>query len=203
MALLRPGSPTALMPVHGSVEAVDVTGAGDTVMAMCTVAMAAGADPLQAMRLANVAGALKVQKTGTAAVVVGEVWNVWFPINKNLWTSSYVVFTAGYAMLALAAVYWVVDVKGWRKWAMPFLVFGSNAILVFTLSTWMTKMLLITRVPNGLRGSMSAWSWIIIHSWRPYFADVRNSSLAFALSYVLLWLAVMCRFYRKHVFVKI
>ena len=112
-------------------------------------------------------------------MIVGEVWNVWFPINKNLWTSSYVVFTAGYAMLALAAVYWVVDVKGWRAWARPFLVFGSNAILVFTLSTWMTKMLLITRVPNGQGGSMSAWSWIIIHSWRPYFADVRNSSLAF------------------------
>ena len=73
MALLRPGSPTALMPVHGSVEAVDVTGAGDTVMAMCTVAIAAGADPLQAMRLSNVAGALKVQKTGTAAVAAAEI----------------------------------------------------------------------------------------------------------------------------------
>jgi rfaE bifunctional protein kinase chain/domain len=73
MALLRPGSPTALLPVHGSQDAVDVTGAGDTVMAATTVAIAAGADPLQAMRLANVAGALKVQKTGTASVSADEL----------------------------------------------------------------------------------------------------------------------------------
>lgn len=140
---------------------------------------------------------------GAAFVVVGEVWGLWFPINKNLWTSSYVIFTAGYAMLALAAIYWLVDVKGIRAWATPFLVFGSNAILVFTLSTWMTKILLITRVPNGHGGSMSAWSWVIVNSWRPHFADVRNSSLAFALSYVLIWLVVMWWFWRKRIFVKI
>lgn len=73
MALLRPGAPTALLPVHGSAEAVDVTGAGDTVMAATTIATAAGADPLLAMRLANVAGALKVQKPGTASVSAGEL----------------------------------------------------------------------------------------------------------------------------------
>lgn len=73
MALLRPGAGTALIPVHGSHDAVDVTGAGDTVMAACTLALAAGADALQAARLANVAGALKVQKTGTATVALDEL----------------------------------------------------------------------------------------------------------------------------------
>ena len=73
MALLRPGAPTALLPVHGAQDAVDVTGAGDTVMAATTIAVAAGADPVQAMRLANVAGALKVQKTGTASVSLREL----------------------------------------------------------------------------------------------------------------------------------
>ncbi|MGZ6142607.1 MAG: bifunctional heptose 7-phosphate kinase/heptose 1-phosphate adenyltransferase, partial [Myxococcales bacterium] len=73
MALLRPGAPTALLPVHGSQDAVDVTGAGDTVMAANTVAIAAGADPVQAMRLANVAGSLKVQKAGTATVSAEEL----------------------------------------------------------------------------------------------------------------------------------
>jgi bifunctional ADP-heptose synthase (sugar kinase/adenylyltransferase) len=73
MALLRPGAQTALLPVHGSQDAVDVTGAGDTVMAANTVAVAAGADPVQAMRLANVAGALKVQKAGTATVSAAEL----------------------------------------------------------------------------------------------------------------------------------
>ena len=73
MALLRPGAPTALMPVHGSAEAVDVTGAGDTVLAASTAAVAAGGDPLQAMRIANVAGALKVQKPGTVPVSAAEL----------------------------------------------------------------------------------------------------------------------------------
>ncbi len=73
MALLRPGAPTALIPVHGSADAVDVTGAGDTVMAANTLALGAGADPVQAMRIANVAGALKVQKPGTVPVGADEL----------------------------------------------------------------------------------------------------------------------------------
>lgn len=73
MALLRAGHATALVPVHGSADAVDVTGAGDTVMAATTLALACGADPVQAMRLANVAGALKVQKPGTATVSLAEL----------------------------------------------------------------------------------------------------------------------------------
>lgn len=73
MALLRPDAPTALLPVHGSSDAVDVTGAGDSVMAANTLALAAGADPVQAMRLANVAGALSVQKPGTAPVPAAEL----------------------------------------------------------------------------------------------------------------------------------
>jgi D-glycero-beta-D-manno-heptose-7-phosphate kinase len=73
MALLRPGAQTALVPVHGSQDAVDVTGAGDTVMAANTLAIAAGADPVQAMRLANVAGGLKIKKAGTATVLLDEL----------------------------------------------------------------------------------------------------------------------------------
>jgi rfaE bifunctional protein kinase chain/domain len=73
MAMLRPGAPTATVPVHGSADAVDVTGAGDTVMAACTAAVAAGGDPVQAMRIANVAGALKVQKPGTVPVSAEEL----------------------------------------------------------------------------------------------------------------------------------
>jgi rfaE bifunctional protein kinase chain/domain len=73
MALLRPGAQTALVPVHGSQEAVDVTGAGDTVMAANTLAIASGADPVQAMRLANVAGGLKIGKAGTATVSFDEL----------------------------------------------------------------------------------------------------------------------------------
>ena len=73
MALLRSGAPTATVPVHGSADADDVTGAGDTVMAACTAAIASGGDAVQAMRIANVAGALKVQKPGTVPVSAEEL----------------------------------------------------------------------------------------------------------------------------------
>src|SRR5256885_16932193 len=73
MMLLRANGPTSVLPAHGSSNAVDVTGAGDTVIATVTVALAAGADPLQAARIANVAGSLVVQKTGTATVSPAEL----------------------------------------------------------------------------------------------------------------------------------
>ena len=73
MALLRPAEPTALLPAHGSAEAVDVTGAGDTVMATFTLAMASGGDALSAARIANVAGALVVRKSGTATNTAEEL----------------------------------------------------------------------------------------------------------------------------------
>jgi rfaE bifunctional protein kinase chain/domain len=73
MALVRPGAQTALVPVHGSLDAVDVTGAGDTVMATNTLAIASGADPIAAMRLANVAGGLKIKKQGPASVSCDEL----------------------------------------------------------------------------------------------------------------------------------
>ena len=73
MMLLRANGPTAILPAHGSSNAVDVTGAGDTVIATVTVALAAGADPAQAARLANVAGSLVILKPGTATVSPAEL----------------------------------------------------------------------------------------------------------------------------------
>src|SRR5216684_3874273 len=64
---------------------------------------------------------------GLALLVAGRLLHPYFPINKNLWTSSFALFTGGFAMLALAACYWVVDVRGSRAWTAPFLVFGMNA----------------------------------------------------------------------------
>ncbi|HSK19122.1 MAG TPA: heparan-alpha-glucosaminide N-acetyltransferase domain-containing protein, partial [Longimicrobiales bacterium] len=63
---------------------------------------------------------------GNAGLVLGLMWHPLFPINKNLWTSSYVIFTAGMACHFLAVCYWLIDVKGYRRWAMPFVVFGVN-----------------------------------------------------------------------------
>src|ERR1022692_3202184 len=72
---------------------------------------------------------------GAAALIAGEVWNVWFPINKNLWSSSYVLFTAGCALLCRAFCYWITDIRQYRGWwSTPLLIFGMNAIVAYVLS---------------------------------------------------------------------
>ncbi len=71
---------------------------------------------------------------GMIAMVVGRLLHPLFPINKNLWTSTYVIFTAGFAMVILAVCYWMIDIREWRRWTLPWLVFGSNAITAFVLS---------------------------------------------------------------------
>ena len=69
---------------------------------------------------------------GILGLIAGEVWNIWFPINKNLWTSSFAVFTGGFALVFLAMVYWLLEIKRWRGvWTVPILVFGMNAIAGF------------------------------------------------------------------------
>jgi predicted acyltransferase len=113
---------------------------------------------------------------GNAALLLGLFWHEAFPINKNLWTSSYVVFTAGVALHFLAACYWLVDVKGWRRWAFPFVVFGLNAIAAFFLSGIFARVLGLVRW-TGPGGE--------------------------AVAFVLFWLGVMWVFYRKRIFIKV
>lgn len=138
---------------------------------------------------------------GVAAVVAGLVWDAWFPINKNLWTSSYVAFTSGMACLALALCYWLIDVRGHRAWAKPFVVYGVNAIAAFFLSSLMARTLTLVRVPAG-DGNAPLKTYIFDHFFAAWASPV-NASLAFAISYVLLWLGVLWWLYRRRIFIKI
>ena len=78
---------------------------------------------------------------GAVCVVLGWMWNKFFPINKPLWTSSYVLFTAGLGLQLLALCYWVIDIKGYRRWAWPFEVFGVIALALFVGSALMVKLM--------------------------------------------------------------
>src|SRR5215471_7646114 len=84
---------------------------------------------------------------GAVGLVVGLVWSLWFPINKSLWTSSYVVFTAGAALIALAACYWLIEIRRSTWWTPPFAILGVNALAVFFLSTLLAILLARVRVP--------------------------------------------------------
>jgi predicted acyltransferase len=139
---------------------------------------------------------------GWAAILLGIVWGLVFPINKNLWTSSYVVFTAGAALHLLAICYWLIDVKGWSSWAGPAIVFGLNAIAVFVLSGLLVKTLLLIRVTSAGGSTISLYTWLYQQAFVPW-AGPLNGSLAFALFNVGFWYGLMYLLYRRRIFIKI
>ncbi len=139
---------------------------------------------------------------GAAGLVVGELLHPFFPINKNLWTSSYVVFTGGFATVLLALCYWLIDVKGYRRWATPFLVYGTNSIFIFALSGLLAKASVIFKV-TGPDGRGVTWHSYVYDKFFVPLASPINASLLFAIFYILLWLFLTWLLYRKRIFIKI
>ena len=147
---------------------------------------------------------------GLLGLASGLLWNVWFPINKNLWTSSYVLFAAGCALLGLAACYWLIDIQRlhetrigrWLVW--PWLVFGSNAIVAYATSVVLVKALLYFKTSSlGTNGKpLSAWGWIYAHLFARG-ASTEMTSLAFALVFVLACFIPNWLLWRKRMFIKI
>ncbi|MDT4968014.1 MAG: hypothetical protein QOJ64_2751 [Acidobacteriota bacterium] len=139
---------------------------------------------------------------GLAGVVVGWVWHFWFPINKALWTSSYVLFTAGMALQLLALCYWLVDFKGHRKWAKPFLVLGTNALAVYFLAELTANIISIITFTRS-DGSKIAFQTLIYEKVFASWAEPLNASLMFAACIVLFWIGVMTILYRRGILVKV
>jgi len=143
--------------------------------------------------------ALGMASFGLLGVVVGTVFNLGFPINKKLWTSSYVVFTAGLALLCLALCYWIVDVKQWRGlWNKPFLVFGMNAIAAYVFAETISHLLDHAHTSTGL-----SLQELVYHQVFVPLASPVNASLLYAMCYVLICWAAMWVLYRKNIFLKI
>jgi predicted acyltransferase len=142
--------------------------------------------------------ALATGAIGWAAIIVGRIMNVWFPINKKLWTSSFVVFTAGLALICLALCYWLVDARQRRGlWARLILVFGTNAIASYFFAEVIAHMLARVTI-HGIPLQEQVYQ----HLFAPQ-ASSSISSLLYALTFVLVcWLA-MAALYRKGILLKI
>ena len=135
---------------------------------------------------------------GTVLLAVGWSWSLVFALNKALWTSSYVLYTAGIALLTLGVCFWLIDVKGWDRWTRPFVIFGVNALALYAFSGIMSNVLGMVELP----GKVSLQEWIFQNLFLSWTTPV-NASLAFALSYVLLWLFLMWLLYRKRIYIKV
>ena len=139
---------------------------------------------------------------GAGCVVLGMVWNGWFPINKALWTSSYVLYTGGLALALLAGLYWLVDVQQYRRWTLPPLVYGVNAITVFFLSSLIPRLLNMVQVTGANGQETGLRNWLYDTLFVPYFSPV-NASLAGALTCVLIWFVVLWLMYRRNIIIKV
>ena len=136
---------------------------------------------------------------GAAATAVGLLWNRALPINKNLWTSSYALFSAGVAAQVLAICHWTIDVKKWSGWSRPFVAFGRNPLAAHScrsgrcvLARW------------SVAGSVSVKAWLYrsaFLSWLRPCCGSEAAALGYAVAYVALWGVVVMWMHRRRVFI--
>jgi len=139
---------------------------------------------------------------GITLLIAGLIWDRWFPINKSLWTSSYVVFTTGVALCFLAFLYWLIDIKGFVRWAKPFVIFGTNAIALYIGASVMESFLGAIVVGGDRSDPVTLQGWIFENLFLP-FAEPVNASLAYAVCFTLVWLLLMWLLYRKRIFIRL
>jgi predicted acyltransferase len=137
---------------------------------------------------------------GAMLIVSGLAWGLFFPINKALWTSSYVLYTSGIAMQFLAALYWFIDVQGFKKWTAPFVYYGTNAIFVFVTSGMLAKTLLRIKIDG--EGKVSLWSYLYQNLYASWLAP-KDASLLFALTLLALFLIILWQMHKRKIVVKV
>jgi len=139
--------------------------------------------------------------TGATLTVTGLAWSLIFPINKALWTSSYVLYTGGLAMLCFGWCHWMIEGLQIRAWSRPFQWFGMNAIFVFVASGLLAKTLLRVRWTSG-ETAYSIWSWLFENlyvSWLP----IKIASLFFALTWVAAFGFLLRWMFQKNCILKV
>jgi predicted acyltransferase len=162
--------------------------------------------------LVNKDKVLKMFGTGVVLLILGLIWNQFFPMNKSLWTSSFVLYTAGFATLFLAVFYYVIDIKGYKNWTTPILFWGVNPMIVFFLSGILPRVLSSIKVANPafvmgnleeIPEQIGVQEYLNKFCIVPYFDDPKVASLMWALLNVAFWSVVLWYFYKKKLFFKV
>lgn len=139
---------------------------------------------------------------GVAGLIIGITWGQFFPINKPLWTSSYVIYTAGWACIIMAFLIWIIDLKGYTKWTSFFVVFGMNPLFIFALAgVWariLTRLIKIHQDDTVITG----YNWLYQNIFLPLAGEL-NGSLLFALSHIAVFWFICYILYKKRIFIKV
>jgi predicted acyltransferase len=149
--------------------------------------------PVKAMGLAG---------ASVASLLLGYLWSVEFPLNKNMWTSSFVLVAAGYSLALLTFCYWAIEQKGWRKgWTWIWIVFGSNAIAAYMFSELLPGVIGNIHVGEG-RQQVSLEHWSFIHVFA-HIPDPGWAAFAFSVSFTAVCFLPVWLLYRRKIFLKI
>jgi predicted acyltransferase len=132
----------------------------------------------------------------------GLLWGASFPINKQLWTSSYVLLTGGAAAIGLAACIYFADIRGVTTWTRPFVVLGSNAIALFVVSGLVAKLLIIIKVPSGSDGARVSLQSALYQRGFAWMGSPVNTSLIYALVFLAFMYGICYELYRRRIFLK-
>jgi predicted acyltransferase len=138
---------------------------------------------------------------GLGCLIFGWLWELVFPINKQLWTSSYVVFTTGWALIVLAICFEIIEVRGKKDLGWPFEVFGMNAIVLFVGSGIVGRILKRVHIGTGEQAPTLV-TWIYEHGFAPWAGLLVGSHL-YAVANLLVWWLVLYGLYRRRWFLKV
>jgi predicted acyltransferase len=144
-----------------------------------------------------------------ALLFTAYCWNFSFPVNKKIWTSSYVVGTAGLAIIVLATLIYFIEVKNKRgSWTRFFDVFGKNALFIYALSIFIPKTLRLIRFPDGVDQTgvtrySNPWNWFYDHVCSKLPGPAENGSLLFAICIVLLLWAIAYWMDKRKIYIKV
>ena len=140
---------------------------------------------------------------GAVFTAAGYVWGLVFPINKPMWTSSYVLYTAGQAALLFALLIYIIDVKGYKKWSNFFMVFGVNPLFIFALSgLWARALWLLIRWEDAEGNIVSGSGWLYNNIFVPLAGNL-NGSLLYAIAHVVFFWLIGYILYRNRIFIKV
>lgn len=135
---------------------------------------------------------------GALLIGAGLIWGEFFPINKPIWTSSYVLYAGGIGMVILALLFMIVDIWNLRGWTGFFNVFGINALFTYVLAGMLTKTLLAIKI-----GEVSLYNWIFTHICSPLFEEQKIASLMFPIMIVTVIWALGYILYRKKIIIRL
>jgi predicted acyltransferase len=149
--------------------------------------------------------AKKIGIIGIALIIIGLIWSIIFPINKSLWTSSYVLYSAGIATLCLTLLYYIIDISNYKKWTAFFLIWGVNPMIVFFFSGIIPRVLSSIKIQNPeIAAEQINLQNLIYNFWMvPFFENPLDSSLAYALTYAVFWSLILWVFYKNKLIFKV